>query len=268
MATLTLRQTSPASGTNKGAPLTNAEVDANFNSLDTSKVEKSGDTLTGTLIFKAGTTTVAPFKMQTGTNLTSPAAGAVEFDGTFLYFTPSGTRNKIAMNTSGNFIRTITGTSNQVLVSGSGSADAAVTLTTPQDIATTSNVTFGSMLVGSATFPSGTVAGQIRASHDVVAYSTSDERLKTNVEVISNAIEKVAQLRGVTFTWDANSADVHGHEGQDTGVLAQEVQAVLPEVVTIRDNGFMAVKYEKMIGLLIEAIKELDAKLCKCSCNK
>jgi hypothetical protein len=69
------------------------------------------------------------------------------------------------------------------------------------------------------------------------------------------------------FTWDASQVHLHGHEGRDTGVIAQDVAAVLPEVVTQRDNGVMAVRYEKMMGLLIEAVKELDAKLSACTCQ-
>ena len=94
MATLTLRQTTPSTGTNKGAPLTNAEVDANFTSLDTSKLEKAGGTMTGTLILVTGTTSIAPVKLVSGTSLTTPQAGAVEFNGTNLFFTPSSTRKQ------------------------------------------------------------------------------------------------------------------------------------------------------------------------------
>ena len=110
--------------------------------------------------------------------------------------------------------------------------------------------------------------GRIDAANDVVAFSTSDERMKTNLVTISNALEKVASLRGVEFTWDETMKEHHGYEGKDTGVIAQDVMKVLPEVVQVRDNGYMAVKYEKMIGLLIEAIKELNNKVDKCTCNK
>ena len=54
---------------------------------------------------------------------------------------------------------------------------------------------------------------------------------------------------------------IHGHEGSDIGVIAQEIEKVLPEVVTTRDNGFKAVKYEKMIGLLVESIKDLKSEV-------
>jgi hypothetical protein len=54
---------------------------------------------------------------------------------------------------------------------------------------------------------------------------------------------------------------IHENEGHDIGIIAQEVQKILPEIVTTRDNGYMAVKYEKMVPLLIEAIKELSEQV-------
>jgi hypothetical protein len=122
------------------------------------------------------------------------------------------------------------------------------------------------LAVGTSLTPSGT-DGRIDASNDVVAFSTSDARLKKDIENITDALEKVLTLRGVTFTWDEEHKDVHGYTGKDTGVIAQDVEKVLPEVVQHRDNGYMAVKYEKMMGLLIEAIKELNNKVDKCNCN-
>ena len=122
------------------------------------------------------------------------------------------------------------------------------------------------LAVGTSLTPSGT-DGRIDASNDVVAFSTSDARLKKDIENITDALEKVLTLRGVTFTWKEEHKDVHGYTGKDTGVIAQDVEKVLPEVVQHRDNGYMAVKYEKMMGLLIEAIKELNNKVDKCNCN-
>ena len=128
----------------------------------------------------------------------------------------------------------------------------------------TTSLAVGSGLTASAT------NGRIDAANDVVAFSTSDERFKTNIALIENALTKVTLLRGVEFTWDEATKEHHGYEGKDTGVIAQDVAQVLPEVVQVRDNGYMAVKYEKMIGLLIEAIKELNAKveINKCNCAK
>jgi len=125
------------------------------------------------------------------------------------------------------------------------------------------------LAVGTTLTPSGT-DGRIDAKNDVVAFSSSDERFKADITIISDALSKVKSLRGVEFTWDETTKEHHGYDGRDTGVIAQDVMKVLPEVVQIRDTGYMAVKYEKMIGLLVEAIKELDAKVstCTCNCNK
>ena len=179
----------------------------------------------------------------------------------------------VLRNTTGNFVRTLTGTANRVIVSNAGAPDASVAITTPQDIHTGATPTFDkmslstSLAVGSGLTPS-EVDGRINAKEDVVAYSTSDARLKTNIENITGALEKVKCLRGVQFTWKPELHDIHGYEGQDTGVIAQDVIHVLPEAVITRDTGYMAVNYEKMIGLLIEAIKELDAKVSNCTCGK
>ena len=93
---------------------------------------------------------------------------------------------------------------------------------------------------------------------DLVAFASSDERLKDNIKPIENALNKLQKIRGVEFDWNDKQDLYTGH---DTGVIAQEVKEVLPEVVTERENGYLAVKYEKMIGLLVESIKDLKAEL-------
>jgi hypothetical protein len=105
------------------------------------------------------------------------------------------------------------------------------------------------------------VTGSITASSDIIAYS--DARIKTNVITINNALEKVLSLRGVTYT-RTDSDDIK----EKIGVIAQEVQKVLPQVVFEQSNGLLGVSYGNMIGVLIEAIKdqqkeieELKAKL-------
>jgi len=102
------------------------------------------------------------------------------------------------------------------------------------------------------------VVGNIKATGDVVAYSSSDERLKDNKKNIENALEKVESLNGVEFDWN-DKQDVY--EGHDIGIIAQEVEKIVPEIVNTRDNGYKAVKYEKLVPLLIEAIKELSDKV-------
>jgi hypothetical protein len=121
------------------------------------------------------------------------------------------------------------------------------------DISGDARILSGSLGVGVA--PNAT-DGRIDASNDIVAYSTSDQRLKENVTPIENALEKVKTLTGVEFDWKEETAHVHGYHGHDVGIIAQDVQAVLPEAVRTNDSGYLSVRYEKMIALLIEANKE------------
>ena len=110
-----------------------------------------------------------------------------------------------------------------------------------------------------------TTNGRIDASNDIVAFSSSDIRWKENIKPIENALNKVSQIGGYEFDWkelpDDKKETQHGNVGHDVGVIAQEIEKVLPEVVTTRDNGFMAVQYEKIVPLLIESIKELKAEV-------
>jgi hypothetical protein len=105
-----------------------------------------------------------------------------------------------------------------------------------------------------------TTDGVIRASNDVIAYYSSDERLKENVKPIENALDKVSKIRGVEFDWIVNE-EIHPNEGHDVGVIAQEIEKVLPEVVETRASGYKAVKYEKIVSLLIEAINEQQQQI-------
>ena len=119
-------------------------------------------------------------------------------------------------------------------------------------------VTDGSIAVGAIT--NSTTDGRIDASNDVVAYSTSDIRLKNNIKTIDKALDKVKNIQGIEFDW-IEKEKVHGNSGHDVGVIAQEIEKVLPDVVTTRDSGYKAVKYEKIVPLLIEAIKELSRQV-------
>jgi hypothetical protein len=105
-----------------------------------------------------------------------------------------------------------------------------------------------------------TTAGRIDAANDVVAFSTSDIRLKDNIKSIDKALDKVNSIQGIEFDW-IEKEEVHGNSGHDIGVIAQEIEEILPDVVTTRDNGYKAVKYEKIVPLLIEAIKDLSKQV-------
>ncbi len=107
-----------------------------------------------------------------------------------------------------------------------------------------------------------TVTGDLTAAGDIE--STSDIRVKTDIETIDNALDKILRLRGVSFK---------KYNKPSIGVIAQEVEKVIPEVVTVPDgeDGLASVAYGNLVGLLIEAIKEqqkqidiLKTEKCKC----
>ena len=97
-------------------------------------------------------------------------------------------------------------------------------------------------------------AGAATFNDNVTAYS--DERLKDNIETIENGLDKVEQLRGVTYTRD---------EKESIGVIAQEVEKILPEIVlTAADEmGTKSVDYSRLTAVLIEAVKDLSTKVKK-----
>jgi hypothetical protein len=153
----------------------------------------------------------------------------------------------------------ITNTSSRMFINSSGNVGIGTTSPSYKlDVVGDSRITSGSLGVGVA--PNAT-DGRIDASNDIVAYSTSDQRLKENVTPIENALEKVKTLTGVEFDWKEDTAHVHGYHGHDVGIIAQDVQAVLPEAVRTNESGYLSVRYEKMIALLIEANKELAARV-------
>ena len=99
------------------------------------------------------------------------------------------------------------------------------------------------------------IAKTLNVGEDVVAYASSDERYKDLITPIENPNEKIKLLSGNTFVWNDKHEVFKGKK--DIGVIAQEVEKVLPEIVETRENGYKAVKYEKIVALLIESNKEL-----------
>ena len=105
------------------------------------------------------------------------------------------------------------------------------------------------------------ITGGITASADIIAYHSSDKNLKDNLVKISNPNEKIKKINGYEFDWnDKHSLFKNTH---DVGVVAQEIEEVLPEIVNQREDGYKAVKYEKIIALLIESNKDLLTRIEK-----
>ena len=100
--------------------------------------------------------------------------------------------------------------------------------------------------------------GEVRSTGDVIAYYSSDKRLKDNIKPIENALAKIESIGGYTYEWNDKQQT---YTGFDIGVIAQEIEAIAPELVIDRETGFKAVKYEKRVAILIEGITELTAKV-------
>ena len=140
-------------------------------------------------------------------------------------------------------------------VGGGSAANQVAVYANANSIIGSSGLTYGSSTLS--------VTGAVIATGDITAFYSSDINLKTNISNISNALEKVKQINGVTYNWNdtAKSIDRNKTDDVEAGVIAQEVQKVLPQIVTQRDDGYLAVRYEKLVPLLIEAIKELAAEV-------
>ena len=255
MAAITTRETGTTGTdgvTRKNLPLTNAEIDANFinlnNTTGTTYIQTVGTISTGTW----NATTISVDKG--GTGQTSYTNGQL-----------------LIGNTTGNTLTktTLTAGTGVAITNGNGS----ITIATGQDITTGADVQFDSLGIGTAA--SGTT-GEIRATSAITSFY-SDERLKENIQLIPNALDKVLSLRGVTYQPN-NIAESYGFKKDNmVGVIAQDVEKVLPEAVkpapfdilklnegieiSMSGENYKTVQYEKLVPLLIEAIKELNKQV-------
>jgi hypothetical protein len=150
----------------------------------------------------------------------------------------------------------------------SGSTQITKTL---QDVTTAGNTTSTSISITNSTASTSKTtgalivtggigtSGDVFAGGDVVAYASSDRRLKDNIQPIQNPLQKINQIGGYSFEWNQEAQDIY--RGKDYGVIAQEIEEILPELVDTRENGYKAVKYDKLVSLLIEGIKDLSKQV-------
>jgi uncharacterized coiled-coil protein SlyX len=225
---------SKVTGIVSGSSQIDATLTANFNSgiktkLNAETIISGSSQITYTSISSIPIGIVSG-SSQTINHLNSSAVGVVSGSSQVIYLLPTGTVSGSSQVLGGTVIH-------------SGSSG---------------NYQFNSIGVGTA---ASAVAGEIRATNDITAYYSSDIRLKENIQPIQNALEKVESISGNTYDWKEGFEEIHSHKGNDIGVIAQEIEEILPQIVTNRDNGYKAVQYEKIVPLLIEAIKELSAKI-------
>lgn len=142
--------------------------------------------------------------------------------------------------------------SSNVTVNGALSVGSGATITGALSVSTNLSVA-GTLFAPTITAASGTVAvtGNLTVSGDVT--SSSDVRLKSDIETIESALDLVSRMRGVRYTMAGQ---------RRVGVIAQETLEVVPEVVNV-DGEYMSVAYGNLVGVLIEAIKELKEKVEK-----
>ena len=106
------------------------------------------------------------------------------------------------------------------------------------------------------------VSGALYVGGEIVAYAASDIKLKENLSKIDNSLEKLLKISGYQYHWNKIAQEMYPERTMlDVGVIAQEVKEIIPSAVVEREDGYLAVKYEKLIPLLIEAVKALKAEI-------
>lgn len=213
---------------------------------NTSDADKPISTATATAL--AGKQAAGTYNTIIGTDTDIDTSGATIIDNLYMtdgVITSHGTRTLTLADlgytgaTNANYI-----TNNNQLTNGAGYITSYVD--------TTYTAGNGLSLSGTTFLMSGTYTGDFSATGNITAYS--DSRLKKDVKTIEGALDKTKALRGVEFTRIADDA-------KSIGVIAQELEAVLPELVLTDDEGMKSVNYAQITGLLIEAVKELSAKV-------
>jgi hypothetical protein len=327
--------------------VTATDVQTAIQQIDTAKMPKAGGNFTGSVTMAGGTvinlgagnTTVPPLKFSAATPITTPSAGAIEFNGTNVFYTDSANSRKTFASTSYVDSAVSSGTASAVAWTGitgkpttiagfgitdaittgnigsqsvnyattAGSATSATSATTAGSASSATNATTAatanalnannaytvkgltsmgavgvvgnldvSVNAGVAGFLSvGSFESKsfITAVGDITAFY-SDRRLKTNVATIPNALTKVMSLNGILYTPNALAESFGFKAGENiVGLFADELEAVLPEAVKpapfdTDENGasksgenYKTIQYEKVVPLLVEAIKEQQATI-------
>jgi len=106
------------------------------------------------------------------------------------------------------------------------------------------------------------ISGALYVGADIYSYASSDIRLKENLSKIDNSLEKLLKISGYEYHWNKIAQEMYPERTmQDVGVIAQEVKEIVPSAVVEREDGYLAVRYDKLIPLLIEAVKALKAEI-------
>ena len=205
------------------------------------------------------------FNNNTDTTTTS---ANLTFDGSLLTATESRLGNIRLGVFSGTTIDTTTGdlrldsSNNKVHITANAEVDGSMTIDSSTN---SSSKDTGALVITAGGLG---VEGNIHCGGDIIAFSSSDIELKEDISPISNALDMINSLTGNTFAWKPE-ANIFGNQGMDTGIIAQEVEALgLPGVAKRRGDGTLGVRYDRLVPVLIEAVKELAAKVKSLESNK
>jgi len=152
------------------------------------------------------------------------------------------------------------------VTAGTVTASKALVVDSSKDLTAINDIQVDSL--GVATAASGT-SGEIRATNDITAFYSSDVALKENIVNIPSPMNLVKKINGVFFDWKQDYIESKGGEDgyfvrkKDVGILAQDVEKVLPEIVATRKDGIKAVKYDRLVSLLVECVKDLQGQVDK-----
>ena len=288
MAAITLRSV-------KGSPLTNNEVDANFTNLNTaladlenvvgpSNISESISDIVGGMVSGNTESGISVTYQDADNTLDFDVAdfsitltGDVTGSGTVTNLGNVSFAATVADNSHNHTASNITDLSETIadtvgaMVSSNTESGISVTYQDSDNTLDFDVADFTITMTGDAT-GSGTVTnlGNVSIAMDVSSISgnlgvsgtvtaadfntTSDISLKQNINVIDSALSKISQLNGYTFNWKNNDKEA-------VGIMAQEVEKVLPQIVATGEDGYKKVSYDSLIPLLIEAVKELSAKV-------
>ena len=208
-------------------------------------------------------------------------SAALTFNGTQLYATNNIRANNLTFGlTSGTTIDTATGdlildsSNNKVHITANAEVDGTLNVDSSTNSSSKDTgaliITAGGLGVEGNIYNGGNIvaSGNINAGGDVVAFSSSDMTLKEDISPIEDALGLINSLSGNTFAWKPE-AGIFGNSGMDTGIIAQEVEALnLPGISKRRGDGTLGVRYDRLIPVLIEAVKELSSKVNSLESNK
>ena len=250
---------------------TGGKIDMNAAYLDIDTTNSASINAVGISLVSSSAST---FSTSHGTSLTlktvSPAAASTDTGGTdagdvIILGARGGQGNGSGRKGGRGGDITITSGSGGSNINGAtGGTNGAIKLRTTSGTTVSDMVTVSdNVVIKTGTAPAGTFAfgvnGHGYVTGDWYVQTGSDERLKTNIKPIEDPIKKINQIGGYTFDWDAEKST--SFQGKDYGVIAQEIEQVMPEIVTERDTGYKALSYDRLIPLLIECVKDQQKQI-------